>query len=384
MKDSDMDKPDFLIHPPYVSRRRFISALSAATAGVLAGACGKEDNPAGPTKPKEYPEGASRVATARLTTYDYNTLKTELEKCFDLIGGLADIIPSGGTVGMKINCTGGDGSANGYQRDTGLPVGETYWTHPTVVKAVGELVLDAGAGKLYIVEAIYDWESINDFGYKQVIDELGAEFVDLNKTSPYSGYANRPVKNKIIYSSLTQNGILNDFDCFISLPKAKRHKGGGVTHGMKNLVGTLPVPCGKYNNGAGHRAGIHQHRTIDGNTTSNLRRVILDLNNATPINLVVNDAIHTVLGSEGPWNRGEWALRPVNFNRLIVGKDPVAVDSISTKVIGYDPMDNDNEGTWGPSKDGNIPGGINYLKQAHELGMGNYDPEMIEVLGYGI
>ncbi|MBN2001151.1 DUF362 domain-containing protein, partial [candidate division KSB1 bacterium] len=112
--------------------------------------------------------------------------------------------------------------------------------------------------------------------------------------------------------------------------------------------------------------------------------VIVDLNNATPINLVVNDAIHTVLGGEGPWLSGEWALRPTNFNRLIVGKDPVAADSIATKVIGYNPMDADNEGTWGASKDGNTPGGINYLKKANELGMGNYDLDKIEVLGYGI
>ncbi len=377
MKDHDKNNFFRNTHTSNVSRRRFMTALSAATAGVLAGACSKEDNPTGPAEPKkEYPEGASQVYTARLTNYDYNTLKKAMTEAFDAIGGLADLFPTGGTVGMKINLTGGDGNAKNYQQKSGLPVGETYWTHPTMVKVVGELVKDAGASKLYIVEAIYDWASVNNYGYKAVIDGLGAEFVDLNQTAPYSGYANRPVKNKIIYSSLTQNGVLNDFDCFISLPKAKRHNGGGVTHGMKNLVGTLPVPCGKYNNGAGNRAAIHQHRTIDGNTTSNLRRVIIDLNNATPVNLVVNDAIHTVLGSEGPWGRGEWALRPTNFNRLVVGKDPVAVDSISTKVIGYDPMDAENTGTW--------KGGINYLKQASEMGMGQYDPEMIEVLGYGI
>jgi uncharacterized protein (DUF362 family) len=355
-----------------LSRRRFLSTLGVAATGVVIGGCSKKS----PTEPDPtpVPEGASKVATAEVTSYDQTKIRQAIETMFNDLDGLGDIIKSGDKVGIKINLTGGNGSASSYQRSSGLPVGETYWTNPEVLRAVGELVKDAGAGEIYIVEAIYDWESFNNYGYKQVSDALGATFCDLNQKAPYSDYAVRSVGDQaLIYSSLTQNGILNDFDCFISLPKAKRHLGAGVTHGMKNLVGTLPVPPGIYNAGQSNRAAIHQHRSYDGNPDSNLCRVILDLNHATPIQLVVDDAVKTVLGSEGPWNRD---MVPMSFNRLIASKDPVAADSISTKVIGYDPMAADMKTPF--------PTSINYLKLASQQGMGNYDLKMIEVVGAGI
>lgn len=366
------------------SRRHFLSAIGATS--MLIGACSKSGNPVSPN-----PENTSRilkpgaiqnsglssakakVATASIEDYDPTNLRTQIESMFQAIGGLSDIIKPGDKVGIKINCTGGAGSANSYRNDTGLEPHESYWTHPEIMKIVGELAKDAGAGKVTIVEAIYDEESINDFGFIDVIDYLGADFVDLNGKAPYSDYAVREVgPNAKIYENLTQNGILNDFDCFISLPKAKQHRGAGVTHGMKNLVGTLPVPSGIYNAGQGHRAGIHEHRTAeDNNTDSNLRRVLMDLNNATPIHLVVNDAIWTVLNGEGPWNRNP-SLLPRQFNTLIAGKDPVATDTVSTQVIGFDPMVADDTGVF---KDG-----LNYLRLASELGMGIHDVSEIEVI----
>jgi len=360
----------------HFSRRQFLTSAGLATAGLLAGACGK-DSPTEPKKttPKVYPEGSSKVSTAKLTGYDLSTGKSSIQTMLEQIGGIGDLVKTGDTVGIKINLTGGAGSASSYERSSGLPVGETYWTNPVVLQAVCELMKDAGAGTIYVLEAIYDQASLDDFGYTDVINHVGATFVDLNGKAPYAGYASRSVgAKKLIYSSLTQNGVLNDLDCFISLPKAKLHLGAGVTHGMKNLVGTLPVPCGLYNNGASNRAAIHNHHSHDGNPDSNLCRVILDLNHATPINLVINDAVKTVLGSEGPWNRG--GLTPKNFNRLLAGKDPVAVDSISTKLIGYDPMAADLSKPFTT--------GLNYLKLAAEMGMGNYDLDMIEVVGAGI
>jgi uncharacterized protein (DUF362 family) len=151
-------------------------------------------------------------------------------------------------------------------------------------------------------------------------------------------------------------------DCFVSLAKAKQHKGAGQTHAMKNLVGTIPAKF--YNvNGSSHRAAIH----AKGNPT--LVRTVLDLNRARPINLAVIDAIKTTLGSEGPWN-GD--LKPAAFNRLIISKDPVAADAISTKTIGFDPMADDNTPTW---KDTD-----NYLRIAEETGMGIHDVNKIEVV----
>jgi hypothetical protein len=97
--------------------------------------------------------------------------------------------------------------------------------------------------------------------------------------------------------------------------------------------------------------------------------VILDLNRATPIDLVVNDAVSTVLGGEGPWGP---PLIPADFNALIVSKDPVAADAVATQAIGLDPSATDGSETF--------PDGINYLRTAETLGMGVADLSQIEVI----
>jgi uncharacterized protein (DUF362 family) len=373
----------FIHHRRAFSRRDFLSTLGiSAAAAVIGAGCGKKN----PVKtadtvvwtPPALP-ASSTVAVQEVTTYTRRDLVNALDVMFNDLGGLSDIV-KGKTVGMKVNLTGGSGSANTTPKAV-----ELFWTHPEVVKAVGEFVKDAGPKKIYIIEAIYDDESYNNYGFRDAATYLGATLIDLNKTAPSAAYVQRSVGGGwLIYQNLTQNGILDQCDCIISLPKAKQHQGAGVTHAMKNLVGTLPVPSGLYNAGASNRSAIHSHRKYEGNTDSNLRRVVVDLNMATKIHLAVTDAIKTASGGEGPWNRG---FAPVTFNRLIASKDVVAADSIATKVIGFDPMSADGEGVFGPAGTTagvSTYGGINYLKLASEKGMGNYDPAKILVKGVAV
>jgi uncharacterized protein (DUF362 family) len=348
-----------------MSRRQFVSTMNAASAALLVGA---------PYARRAVARSAARtapqVAVAAIETYDRTAIRGAMEAMFEALGGLGDTVRPGDHVGIKINLTGGHYWASSYFNLTGgMHPGETFWTHPEVLRAVGELIRDAGAGRVTIAEAVYDEESYNAWGYADVGGELGADFVDLNGTAPYGGYAVRPVgEGAFIYEDFTQNGVLSDFDCVVSLAKSKRHNGAGVTHGMKNLVGTLPLPSGLYNDGQGYRAVIHELPNFDGNTSSNLRRVILDLNHATPIRLVVNDAVKTVLGGEGPWGP---PLTPVSFDTLIASKDPVAADSIATQVMGFDPF--------APDMHEPFPGGLNYLALAQVAGMGVADPALLDV-----
>jgi uncharacterized protein (DUF362 family) len=363
-----------------VSRREFLGALGVSSAGLLLGACGRAKSPVGPAAteaaagsaatamhhPMKFDGGLSKVATADVSTYEYQALRKNIESMFNALGGISDVA-GGKTVGIKVNLTGGSssGNVNAYK----VPPCELYWTHPEITKVVGELAKDAGASKIYIIEAIYDWKSYNDYGFKDVADYLGAELIDLNQKTPYSDFVERPVGDGwLIYEKFTQCGILNDIDCIISLPKTKQHKGAGYTNAMKNFIGSVPLSV--YGPGQGSRQLLHSHRTeFEKNWMSNLRRVVLDLNNATKVRLSVSDAIKTALGSEGPWNRD---LVPTAFNKLIASKDVVAADSVSCQVIGFDPMVADNTGVFKE--------GINYLRLAQEKGMGTYDLAQIEVL----
>jgi uncharacterized protein (DUF362 family) len=361
-----------------VSRREFLGALGASSAGVLLGGCGKTKSPIEPAAETEVVRsiapailhplktgvGQAKVATAEVSTYDYTTLRRNIESMFNALGGISDVV-GGKTVGMKINLTAAD-SATPYNRK--VPAVESYWTHPEIVRVVGELVKDAGAGTIYIIEAPYNQKFYKDFGFEGVAGDLGATLINLNNPAPYADFVDRPVGDDwLIYEKFTQNAILNDIQCLISFPKAKQHAGAGFTSAMKNLVGTIPL--GGYGGGDTWRSEIHQHREYDNNPSSNLRRVVLDLNKATPIHLTVADAIKTALGGENP---GQRTFTPATFNKLIASKDVVAADSVSCQAIGFDPMVADNTGVF--------EDGINYLRLAQEMGFGTYDLNRIEVV----
>lgn len=88
-----------------ISRRRFIAAASAASAGLVWSACSKK-SPTDPTTPDgpEAPESAT-VAVGEVKMYDHNVLKSKMTDMLDKLGGLGDLIKSGDTVGLKINLT---------------------------------------------------------------------------------------------------------------------------------------------------------------------------------------------------------------------------------------------------------------------------------------
>jgi uncharacterized protein (DUF362 family) len=345
-----------------ISRRTFLQTLGAASATAAFSSC--RNSPA-----VGLPEERAIVARASLGSYEYDPLRSTLERMFEQLGGLSDTIRPGDTVGIKINLTGGTQSAEPFEMKTGLHPGRTFWTHPEVLKVVGELVRDAGAGKLYVMEAIPDEECVGRWDYIDVSKEIGAIFVDLNQTAPYKGYSILPVGEKaLIYETITENGLLGELDCLISLAKSKQHMGMGVTHGMKNLIGNLPIPAGLYNDGQWNRIAIHNNESGDGNTNSNLARITLDLVHATPIQLTVNDAIETVTGGEGPWHD---ALAPVRYNKIVAGKDVVAADAIATQAIKFDPTAADMTEPFSR--------GLNHLRVAEELGIGIHDPARITV-----
>lgn len=345
-----------------VSRRRFVGTLGASSIGLALGWPGALS-----AFPVQTPR--ARVAVATATTYERAAVRNVMAALFDTLGGLDDIIRPGDRVGIKINLTGGLWNANSYERRVGMPPGETFWTHPEVLRAVGELVRDAGAGTVYVLEANGDaWGGYADYGYVAATNDFGGTFVNLNTTAPWQSFATRPVgQDAFIYESFRQNFVLNELDCVVSLAKSKQHAEAGVTHGMKNHVGSVPLAL--YNGGdAGSRQEFHRHTSYDGDRHSNLCRVVLDLNGATPIQLVVNDAVKTVLGGEGPWHN----LTTANFNTFVASKDPVAADVVATQAMGLDPAAGIGSATF--------PDSLNYLHLAAELGKGVADLAQIEVV----
>ena len=87
---------------------------------------------------------ATQVAVTQAETYERAPIKRKVQDLFDSLGGIGDVLKGGNRVAIKINPTGGSGSAFS-PKFQGVPITESMCTHPGVLRAVGELVVDCGA-----------------------------------------------------------------------------------------------------------------------------------------------------------------------------------------------------------------------------------------------
>ncbi|CAG0936046.1 hypothetical protein TFLX_04907 [Thermoflexales bacterium] len=364
------DKPDLhTAGSSNISRRRFLKVAGAVTGGALLAGCQPPVFTPVATSPAPLTpvtdSARARVAIAQATSYDPKLVRQQVETLFDSLGGLQDVVKPGDKVAIKVNLTGGIRSAAPAVVATAT---ESYVTHPAVARAIGELLRDAGAKEIYIVEAVWEWGSFETWGYVTMAKELGATLINLNDPAPYTDYASTPVgKDRFIYEQFTFNHLLEEVDAFVSVPKMKCHYLCGITQSMKNLVGLVPFKFYELKAGDGYRTGLHGPET---ETKNRLPRVVLDLNRARPINLSLIDAIKTVDGSEGPWNED---LSPKSPGLLIGGKNPVATDAVAVAAMGFDPT----------ADYPNAPflRADNHLNIAQQLGLGSNRLADIDIVG---
>jgi hypothetical protein len=194
--------------------------------------------------------------------------------------------------------------------------------------------------------------------------------VDLATNAPYADYMKLSVPDGYYYTDFTVNGILDEVDAYISIPKMKQHYMAGVTHSLKNQIGMVPVQFYQASQGSGLRDALH---SAGGDYRSHLPRAISDLNLARPVNLAVIDGIKNAVGGEGAWNP---TFQTAQFNVLLAGKDPVAADSIASHLMGNDPE----------AEKLQLPGGDecdNHLELLRLKGAGTNQLSDIETVGDG-
>lgn len=131
----------------------------------------------------------------------------------------------------------------------------------------------------------------------------------------------------------------------IQLPTVKTHVFTTITGAMKNAFGGL----------------LHRDRHW---THAVIHDTLVDL-------LSIQHEIHPGLfalmdgtfAGDGP---GPRAMRWHQKDILLASADQVAIDAVSAKLQGFDPMQ------------------IRFIRRAHEMGLGTGDPQQIEILGYDI
>jgi uncharacterized protein (DUF362 family) len=242
----------------------------------------------------------SRVAIRRVGTYqdDLASLLYETLREFDLP-------VRGKTVLLKPNLVGID------------PLGMTN-THPAVIAVAREAFLRLGAGVVLIgdgpaterdTQAVLESMRLREFA-----GPLAGLFVDLNlddvERVMLKTHASRL---KELYLPKTVRGV----DFLVSLPKMKTHHWAGVTLSLKNMFGVVPGGCYGWPKNILHWAGID--------------RAILDINAAVRPDFAIVDGI---IGMEG---NGPLQGTPKPCGVLVLGDDPVAVDSTCARVMGLAP-----------------------------------------------
>jgi len=303
------------------------------------------------------------VTIGQINTYEISRLRQKLQDMFQQLGGLADVIRPGARVTIKPNLTGGTWS------DPQLPAPPTelFVTHPALVQALCELLIDAGAGQIRIVEGLGDEAIFRVWGYADVASRVNAELVDLCKPAPYNDFVAFPVgPGRQIYDVFYMNAGLKEVDVFISFAKMKCHSTTGVTLSLKNLIGLPPISLYRRDKTQNHRSAFHESTDYD----RRLPRVAIDLNLARPVHLALIDGIKTVEAGAGAWDTG---YNPVQPGLIIAGKNPVATDAVSAALMGFDPD--------APSGSHPFSYADNHLFLAREAGLGTNRLGEIGVVG---
>ena len=334
-----------------MTRREWLAVSGAGLAAVAGAAHASAAPPAPP------------VSIGKYSGYGKG-LAEQMAKQFDQIGGLGGLM-RGKTVTMKLNLT-GSGRFPGYSE------GQTYWVHPDMVGACCALFGKAGARRVRLVEGTYEGESLEDkmldAGWDVKAIRNAAPLVEFVQTSNRGGakrYSRLKVPKPHIFPAFDLNSAYEDTDVFVSLAKLKEHEECGLTLSIKNMFGVTPISI--YGDDAGvdepnenpRRAReeiMHYGRRpptksapAELNPKSEryegyrVPRICLDLAMARPIDLAILDGIETCTLGEGPWVKGSKHVQP---GVVVLGRNPIATDTVGAAVMGFDPRAKRGEGAF--------------------------------------
>lgn len=224
----------------------------------------------------------------------------------------------------------------------------TPWQIEGVIRklyADGYRNLSAAHNKTVVVDA-YVGEVNNK--HKSVVDAYGVRNVHLYEPE-ITWVRYTPKAPMLVLDQIFPEGILLPSYFFdkniIQLPTVKTHVFTTITGAMKNAFGGL----------------LSEKRHW---THSVIHETVVDL-------LAIQQEIHSGLfavmdgtfAGDGP---GPRAMRWHEKDILLASADQVAIDAVSAKIQGFNPMD------------------LKFIRLAHELGLGVGDPKDIEILGYDI
>ncbi len=192
-------------------------------------------------------------------------------------------------------------------------------TNPAVVRAAAEAFRQAGAATVTVAEgAGHRRDSLlvlEESGVGDVVVEDRLRYVDLN-TDQIGVLRNRGRYTDL--ASLAFPTTALETDILVSVAKMKTHHWAGVTLSLKNMFGVMPGAVYGWPKNVLHFAGVE--------------RSILDINFTKKPDYAIIDG---VVGMQGD---GPIMGEPAPAGVVVMGPDPVAVDSTAARLMGIDPQ----------------------------------------------
>jgi len=188
---------------------------------------------------------------------------------------------------------------------------EGITTNPQVLREILGFLKDR-AGRVIIGEADGGnraWSADAAFkghGMPEICKETGADLINLSKLS--SRYVEETIQGKRVKVQVPDL-LVDEIDCFISVPVLKVHTMTQVTLSMKNLWGCYPDPM---------RCLHHK----------NLSRKL------TLLTKILNPKIALIDGTFALNGHGPMYGEAVKANLLIAANNPVVADSFGTAIMG--------------------------------------------------
>ena len=242
------------------------------------------------------------VALIKCDNYNYDDVKTAINKSVELLGGLDKYFTSGEKVLLKVNL---------LSKKTPE---EATTTHPAVVKALAEIFMDFGLKVIIgdspggpfakeLVEPIYALSGMN-----RAAAETGAS---LNEN--YNVFE-CDCPNGLILKKLTLVDMINDVDKVVSVSKLKTHGMMTFTGAVKNLFGTVPGIL---------KAEYHLHMPLK----NDFANALIDICQH------VNPVLHFMDGITAMEGAGPSAGNPRNLNVILSSASPIHLDKAACRII---------------------------------------------------
>lgn len=215
------------------------------------------------------------------------------------------------------------------------PADEGATTHPEIVEGIIQYLHDVKVYDISILEGSWIGDStqhaFRNCGFTNLAQKYNVKLIDTKRDKAITK------ESKGLSLSVCESALSVDY--LINVPVLKGHCQTGLTCCLKNLKGCIPDSEKR----RFHTIGLHKP--------------------IAALNAILRPSLHIIDSVCGDLSFEEGG-NPVTANRIMLGFDPVLLDSFGAQLIGYKPDD------------------IAYLRIARDYGIGKYvsdDTEIIEL-----